>query len=143
MRVYEREGKSRKYLELKKLFNVELKKEAEKYKNRVIDEVKVGKRGSAYSAIRKLGEGPDDNIKGKKVFIADFVDENLSDRECAERLANHFSAISQSFPPLEVDNLPAAVKHSTVEIIPRRIKPLKVLNVKLIFAKPKGCSLAN
>ena len=95
MRVYEREGKSRKYLELKKLFNVELKKEAEKYKNRVIDEVKVGKRGSAYSAIRKLGEGPDD--KGKKVLIADFVDKNLSDRECAERLANHFSAISQFF----------------------------------------------
>ena len=102
-------------MELKKLFDVELKKEANKYKNKVIEEVKAGTRGSAYSAIRKLGEGPDDINKGKKIFIADFVDANLSDQEGAELLANHFSAISQSFPPLDVDNLPVTVRHSIIE----------------------------
>ena len=38
-----------------------------------------------------------------------FID-NLSDKQTAERLADHFASISQEFPPLEVDSLPPRVQ---------------------------------
>ena len=34
----------------------------------------------------------------------------LSDEQSAERIAEHFSAISQEFPPLDIETLPARVK---------------------------------
>ena len=38
------------------------------------------------------------------------ADENLTTQESAERIASHFSAISQEFPPLDVGNLPKFVQ---------------------------------
>ena len=57
-REYEKRGKSEKYLKLKSLFNQKLVSEAEKYKNKILEDVVSGNRTSAYSALRKLGCRP-------------------------------------------------------------------------------------
>ena len=56
--IYQKSGKNYKYDEAQQKFQAKLKAEALKYKNKIISEVQEGKRGSGYSAIRSLGEGP-------------------------------------------------------------------------------------
>ena len=53
-REYRHSGKSEKYLKIKKAFDEALEKAAHTYKDKIIDEVREGKRGSAYKAIKKL-----------------------------------------------------------------------------------------
>ena len=64
-RVYRKEGKSVKYKELKDKFDSKLKTEAEKYQNRILDEVREVKLANSYKALRKLEFGSkevDNNI---------------------------------------------------------------------------------
>ena len=58
LRVYSKEGKSSKYLELLEQFNLKLKAQLQKYKDKLLTEVQEGKRGSVYPALRKLGLRP-------------------------------------------------------------------------------------
>ena len=74
MQNYEKKGKSLKYKKPKDQFNEGLKKKAGKYKNKIMNEVKEGGRGLAYSAIRRLGEGP---LQNK---AAGFTIASLSDK---------------------------------------------------------------
>ena len=57
-REYCKHGKSEKYLKLRELFNLKLKGELKKYKERLLNEVEEGKRGSIYPALKKLGMRP-------------------------------------------------------------------------------------
>ena len=97
-RVYRRSGKSPKYLQIKKEFDAALLKAAHNYKDKIIEEVIVGKRGSAYKAIKKLAENKttDDDFQ-----IPAHVEANLSPQQCAESLADYFSLISQEFDPID------------------------------------------
>ena len=73
------------------------------------NEVKEGKLGSPYSAIRTLGAGA--NSSPTSSFeIASFVDEEYSDQQSADLLADHFSKISQEFDPIDIDILPPNIK---------------------------------
>ena len=54
-RIYRKEGRSEAYLELKCEFDTKLNAESDKYCNKIHEEVTNGKRGSSYSAIRRLG----------------------------------------------------------------------------------------
>ena len=58
MREYDKNGKSRKYYELKAKFGIKLQNEVEKYKQKIEVELMEGKRGSVYPAIKKLGLRP-------------------------------------------------------------------------------------
>ena len=54
-RAYQLYGKrSSKYKSMRQLFDHKLLREAKKYRNKIENEVKDGKRGSGYKAIRKL-----------------------------------------------------------------------------------------
>jgi len=58
LRVYNKEGKSAKYVELQNIFQQKLKVQLNKYKEKLLTEVQEGKRGSVYPALRKLGLRP-------------------------------------------------------------------------------------
>ena len=106
-RIYRKEGKSTKYIKEKKEFKEKERTEAIKYKDRLIEEVNSGKRGSAYKAIRRLGDGPGD-LKEKTFTLPSHDDQSLTPQQSAEKLADHFAALSQDVSPInESDFFPA------------------------------------
>ena len=108
-RMYRKEGRSPAYLQLKKEFNTKLESESSKYMNKIYEEVSNGKRGSSYSAIRKLGNREFDSFSST-FDVPEFVNDNLDEKQSAEALAEYFSSISQEFKPLDPDDLPPNVK---------------------------------
>ena len=73
----------------------QLEIEAKKYEEKVIQEVKDGKRGSSYNALKKLGS-LSESSSSSTFSIPSHIDENLTASQSAERLADHFSSISQT-----------------------------------------------
>ena len=65
-RAYQRDGKSLAYHAKQKKFQDMLRSEALKYKHKIMEEVRDGKRGSGYAAIRKLGETATDREQRKE-----------------------------------------------------------------------------
>ena len=101
-RAYQRGCKTQTYLSLQNKFQLKLKGESLKYKKKIINEVITGKRGSGYAAIRKLGESQADSELRKEFTIPAYIEEGLTPQDAANRLADHFSAISQTVTPLDV-----------------------------------------
>ena len=81
-RTYRREGKSLTYLGVKKKFDDELKREVKKYIDKIEAEVVDGKRGSSYSAIRKLGNREFHVSRDLETFeIPEFIDNEYDDQQ--------------------------------------------------------------
>ena len=112
LRAYTRHGKrSAEYINAKEAFEAKLVLEATKYREKVTQEVCDGVRGSAYSAICKLGDRPGEN--GRPEFsLPAYVQQQLTAKQSAEKLADHFSSISQTVDPLEVDKLFPALREA-------------------------------
>ena len=110
-RIYRKEGKSEIYVALKNKFDTKLKKEASKYIEKIEKEVLEGKRGSSYSAIRKLGNREFEVPKGMESFdIPDFVNNDYTDQQSSDAMADYFSSISQKFDPIDVDDFSPSIK---------------------------------
>ena len=107
--AYQRGGKSPTYFIIQADFQAKLENQANKYKEKIVSEVNSGKRGSGYKAIRQLGETTADKEK-KKEFTIPYIEEGLSAQESADRLASHFSAISQSVDPIDINNFSPALR---------------------------------
>ena len=110
MREYIKRGKSKKYIELLKLFKNKFKYQAKKFLDRNMDALRDSKPGQAYSVLKKLGAQPGDCIDSNVFTLPSHESESLSAAQSAERIAQHFAAISQEFPPLDVRNLPPRVQ---------------------------------
>jgi hypothetical protein len=115
-RAYTAKGRrSGKYVELREQFNQKKKAEAVKYREKIVKEVMEGKRGSGYAAIRRLGARPGEGSRSGGFSLPAHVAAQLTPQQVAERLAAHFSAISQSMEPLDVSALPPAVRRAVEE----------------------------
>ena len=143
-RIYQREGKSEKYLKKKTEFKEKEKKEACKHREKIVEEVMAGKRCSAYKAIRKLGDGPEDTFKKKSFILPSHADQGLSPLECAEDFADYFAKISQSVPALDEEEFFPALKASIREGRVASNKPVlqeyEVYNI-LRQVKKTGCTV--
>ena len=113
--AYQRNGKNCTYHLHQNNFTQKLKNEAQKYKNKIYQEIKDGNRGSGYSAIRRLGESPADREQRKEFTIPAYVEAGLPPQQAADRLADHFSAISQTVAPLDLDNFSPALKEEILK----------------------------
>ena len=98
MREYEKRGKSAKYLELKVNFKQKKEKEALKYKEKIIDDVRNGNMNCTYSALRKLGVRPGDT-SSNTFTLPSHVDNNLTASQSAEIIADHFATNSKDYEP--------------------------------------------
>ena len=103
-------GKSSKYLEIKAKFDLKYKEAAEKYVQKHVSDMMTNDPGKAYTTIKKLGAKPGDNLDNSEFKIMDHLEKNLTDHQSVERIAEHFSRISQEYPPLEVTNLSESVR---------------------------------
>ena len=108
-RIYRKEGRSSKYLQLKTKFDQKLKMEAEKYKQKILTEVSEGKRNNSYKALRKLEAGESFG-KTTNFTLPSHAEDNLSPLQSAERLADYFSQISQEFEPICTEGFPPWIK---------------------------------
>ena len=106
-REYRRNGRSEKYLKIKQSFNESFEKAAHNYKDKIITEVVEGKRGSAYKALKKLGNNSSEDTNFQ---IPSHVESNLSAQQSAELLADYFSRISQEFDPIDANKFSPALK---------------------------------
>ena len=110
-RAYVKEGKSQKYLNIKKEFDKKYKAAAERYiRSKVEDQdLKEAKPGRAYNILKTLGSqsgGADDHT----FSIPTHIEQNLSHQECANKIAEHFAPISAEFDPFDPTQLPDRVK---------------------------------
>ena len=109
-REYQKRGKTTKYFELKKQFDVKFREAAEKYLNKYMDELREAKPGQAFGVLKRLGAQPGDCTDSNTFSLPVHESESLSPQQCAESIAQHFAAISQEFPPLSLDLLPGRVQ---------------------------------
>ena len=110
-RAYANHGRrSPKYINLKQSFDIKLKHEAQKYIEKIKQEVSDGKRGSGYKAIRKLGNRPSESWNQPKVDILSYMEQNIAPTEAADKLGDYFSAISQTVQPLDRSLFSPALK---------------------------------
>ena len=107
-RIYRKEGKSDTYLELKNTFDSKLKNEAQKYRSKILDQVSQGKMAGSYKALRKLEFTYDD--PAPTFILPHHSEQNLSDVQIAENLADYFSAISQEFEPISISKFSHRIK---------------------------------
>ena len=78
-RAYEKYGRqSRKYKYLRQIFDQKLLNEAKKYRTKIENEVKDGKRGSGYKAIRKLGNRPSEPWMRPEVVLPSYQEQQLT-----------------------------------------------------------------
>ena len=108
-RQYRKHGKQGKYLEFQKKFDELFKLETYKYKEKIRNEVKEGKRGSVYAGLRKLGSMPGESSQ-TGFQLPNFSEQNISNLEGAEIIANYFSSVSQEYPALNIQNLPQNIQ---------------------------------
>ena len=111
MREYNKRGKTEKYKNLSSKFAVKLKIESEKCLTKNLEALRDSKPGRAFSVLKKMGSQPGDCIDNNTFSLPNHESESLSSQECSERIAQHFSSISQEFPPLDVNCLPERVQN--------------------------------
>jgi hypothetical protein len=137
LREYSRHGKSQKYLELQSKFDKKFENELLKYKAKVELEVTEGKRGSSYSALKKLGLRPGEKIQ-PGFQLPEHVKNNISPAQSAEIIADYFSSVSQEYFPFDITRLPPNVQsHLATRPADEIIPSLSVYDVytKIIRAK--------
>ena len=109
-REYIRNGKSEKYKSLLKQFQSKYKAAAQKYLRKNTEALKESNPGQAYRILKKLGAQPGDCTDDNTFSLPAHLAANLTNQESAERIAEHFSAISQEYAPLDQNRLPTRVK---------------------------------
>ena len=109
-REYRKHSKSAKYLRLKEIYDRKYQQAATSYLEKSVWSLKNDDPGKAYKNLKKLGAQPGDFQDEGTFTLQSHQDENLSIAESTERIAQHFASISQQYPPLNHELLPASVK---------------------------------
>ena len=135
-RRYERHGKDERYQQLQSEFDEKLKIEKLKYREKVENEVREGRRGSTYPALKRMGARPFERTKSEFSLPA-HVELNLSSAQSAELIAEHFSEISQEFAPLEICKLPPNIQHFLMNYDPSLAPKLTTEDVQSRIMKAK------
>ena len=115
-REYVKNGTSEKYKKLQKEFKNKYFSAAEKYMHKSIEELKETNPGQTYSILKRMGAQPGDCGDSGGFTLPGHA--HLSSQESAEEIANHFSEISQEFPPLDETLLPEHVQKKLKDQFP-------------------------
>ena len=109
-REYLKKGKSSKYDKLKTEFDAKYKAAAGRFIRNKVDELKDAQPGKAYNVLKNMGAKPGDCTDDQTFSLPGHQELNLSDEQCAEKIAEHFAAISREYSPLNTSLLPERVK---------------------------------
>ena len=82
-----------------------------------------------------MGAQPGDCGDGGSFSLQNHLDANMTPEQCTEAIADHFSRISQEYPPLNVASLPLRVQNK----LKQPINPSEIpqLTVEAVYEKIK------
>ena len=131
-REYRRHQKSPKFVELQKKF-LEIKEaNSKKYIESEVETLKLSNPSQYYKRMKKLGARLGE-CTNSLFSLPTHIEEDLSPIEAAERIASHFSSISQEYPPLDIGSLPDRVRNKITE--PDVMKKAPVIQPEEVFEK--------
>ena len=141
-REYSKNGKSIKYIQMKNKFKQDIKIAVLKYKEKQMEKLRTSNRNSGYSILKKMGARMGENFNNDLNFSNHI---NMTSQQIADDIAQHFSAISQEYEPLNINQLNNDIKKKMDEISPSEIPELSEFQVykKIIAAKKPNSSVPN
>ena len=80
------------------MFQLKYNAAAEAYLRKNMDTLKGSNPGQAYSVLKRLGAQPGDCTDSNGFTLPSHLDDNMTAEQSAEKIANHFTEISQQFP---------------------------------------------
>ena len=111
-REWVKNGKKDIYDQLSNLFQLKYNSAAENYLRSKIDALKETKPGKAFKVLKDMGAQPGDCTDNHSFTLPNHIALNLSPKQSAEEIADHFASISNEYPPLSLDLLPDRVKQN-------------------------------
>ena len=106
-----KKGKSEKYLKLKENFDLKFSKAAEQYLEKNVRELKESDPGKAYATLKRMGAQPGDDLDDGSFSLLEHLEANLTSKQSVEKIADHFSQISQEYPALNIVNMSQRVQN--------------------------------
>ena len=136
-REWQKNEKSLKYLEIKAKFDSKYKEAATKYLEKNVRELMDSKPGRAYSTLKQMGAQPGDDLEDTDFSLIEHLELNLTKKESVERIAEHFSRISQEFPPIKLDKLSQSVCQKLADSINAQVPYISSYQVEKMLVKVK------
>ena len=94
----DKKWKTEKYKNISKQFDVKYHVAAKKYMRKKIEALKVAKPGQAYAVLKSMGARPGDSTDDQTFTLPTHQMEGLTDKQCADKIAEYFAAISNEYP---------------------------------------------
>ena len=116
-RIYQKNGRSKCFLDKKIKFNQNYKKAAAKYLEKNVSAAIKENPGKAAKALKRVSARPGDCQQGGSFQLVNHLDENLTIEESIERFVEHFAVVSQEFEALNVEILSSDIKESINDIL--------------------------
>ena len=109
-REYRKHGRSEKYVKLLAKFDEKYKIAAKDHLDKNVKSLKEENPGKAYAVLKKMGAQPGDCMEEGSFRLVEHIESNMTIAMSAEKIAEHFSSISQQYPPLDINKLPKYVQ---------------------------------
>ena len=119
-----RSGKNGTYFRLRAEYKASFEKTLAKFLEKNIEGMMKCDPARAHQNLKKLGNLPCDRAS-QGFQIVSHKEENLTDQESAERIAEFFSVISAEYEPLKLENLAAPTRRKIEDSTPADIPVLK------------------
>ena len=108
-REYVKNKKSEKFIELNKKFNAMKEENSKNFVETKVEAMKSLSLSKFYKKIKEIGARLGECNKST-FSITSHVEQSLDANQAAEKIAEHFSAISKEYSPLDTQKLPSRVK---------------------------------
>ena len=99
-----------KFKKLHEEFDRKYEAAAARYIQTKVDDLKEAQPGKAYNVLKTMGAQPGDCTDEQTFPLPGHRENNLTDEQCADQIADHFASISREFRPINLTLLPDGVK---------------------------------
>ena len=114
---YRKHQRLSKYHRLKEAYDLKYEKAAADYLEKAVRSLKEDDPGRAYRCLKKMAAQPGDYLDEGSFTLLSHSEDNLSPEQSIEKIAQHFSKISQEFQPLNYDLCAVVVPQFCIDIL--------------------------
>ena len=106
-REYRKNKQSQKYKRLKRKFIQTKRKNSERYLKEKVETLRKSNPASFFRKLKETGKRPGE--ENSSLTIQSHIDDNLTPKESADRIAKHFSEITKEIDPFDICSFPERV----------------------------------